>query len=44
MGALDVLLLAAIAGAAYLALRACKKGKTGGCSGDCAHCGKNCKK
>ena len=25
-----------------LALRAIQKGKTGGCSGDCAHCGSSC--
>ena len=30
------------ASAFYSALRAIRKGKTGGCSGDCAHCGSSC--
>lgn len=38
MGALDWLLLAAVAVGVVFALRAHRRGRSGGCCGDCAHC------
>lgn len=43
MSTLDYLLLALIVIAAFLALRFVRKGKkSGGCGGNCAHCGSTC--
>ena len=38
MNLVDFLLLAALAAGVYLALRAIRRGHTGGCSGHCAGC------
>ena len=39
MNGFDILLLAVVAAAVVLAIRAVGKGKSSGCGGDCAHCG-----
>lgn len=38
MGALDWLLLAAVAVGVVFALRAARRGRSGGCCGDCTRC------
>ncbi|MDY4965879.1 MAG: FeoB-associated Cys-rich membrane protein [Dysosmobacter sp.] len=42
MSGADGALLGLILLAVVLALRAVRQGKTGGCSGDCARCRKDC--
>lgn len=44
MGWLDYLLLGGIAAAMVAAFIAIRRGKTGGCGGDCEKCHKNCDK
>lgn len=38
-----ILILAGVGLWLFLAVRAMKYGKTGGCSGNCAHCANSCK-
>ena len=42
MSGADLILLGILLAAVILALRAVRRGKTGSCSGDCAHCRKDC--
>jgi hypothetical protein len=40
----DVVLLALIGAGVFLALRAIRRGSSGGCCGSCGACRKNCRK
>ena len=42
MSGADLIVLGLIALAVGLAIRAVRQGRTGGCSGDCARCRKDC--
>ena len=42
MSGADLILLGILLAAVILALRAVRRGQTGSCSGDCAHCRKDC--